>query len=192
MSSVCYICLKRLFIYFWLCCLCCCADFYLVTAKLLIAVASLWSTGSKGAWGLVVMACGLRIFGSWALEHRLSSCGTGAYLLCGMWDFLRLGIKLMFPALSGRSLPLNYRGSLVDICFLFLYFTNWSFVAILVLADKLICALKKKKKFTYGCVGLLCCGSFSPVEASRGYLLSCGVPVSHCGGFFYCRAQAEY
>ena len=114
MSSVCYICLKRLFIYFWLCCLCCCADFYLVTAKLLIAVASLWSTGSKGAWGLVVMACGLRIFGSWALEHRLSSCGTGAYLLCGMWDFLRLGIKLMFPALSGRSLPLNYRGSLVD------------------------------------------------------------------------------
>ena len=40
--------------------------------------------------------------GSWALEHRLKSCGTQAYLFCGMWDLSRSRIKLMSPALAGR------------------------------------------------------------------------------------------
>ena len=38
----------------------------------------LWSTGSKHA--------GFSSCGSWALERRLSSCGTRAYLLRSMWD----------------------------------------------------------------------------------------------------------
>ena len=39
--------------------------------------------------------------GSWALEHRLNSCGARAYLLRGMWDFPGPGIKLVSPALAG-------------------------------------------------------------------------------------------
>ena len=30
---------------------------------------------------------------SWVLEHRLSSCGTQAWLQCSMWGFPRPGIK---------------------------------------------------------------------------------------------------
>ena len=36
------------------------------------------------------------------VEHRFSSCGTRAYLLCGMWDLFRPGIKPVSPALAGR------------------------------------------------------------------------------------------
>ena len=46
---------------------------------LLIAVTSLcWGARALGAWASVVAACGLSSFGSWALEHRLSSCSTRA------------------------------------------------------------------------------------------------------------------
>ena len=34
--------------------------------------------------------------------HRLSSCGSQAQLLCGMWDFPRPGLEPMSPALAGR------------------------------------------------------------------------------------------
>ena len=36
--------------------------------------------------------------------HRLSSCGSRAELLCGMWDLPRLGLEPVSPALAGRSL----------------------------------------------------------------------------------------
>ena len=39
---------------------------------------------------------------SWALEHRLSSWGTWAQLLCSMWDLPRPGIEPMSPALASR------------------------------------------------------------------------------------------
>ena len=55
-----------------------------------------------GAQTSVVVACGLRSCGSQALERRLSSCGTRAQLLCGMWDPPRPGIELTSPALAGR------------------------------------------------------------------------------------------
>ena len=41
--------------------------------------------------------------GSWALEHRHSSCIAQA-LLCGMWDLPGLGMKPVSPALAGRFL----------------------------------------------------------------------------------------
>ena len=40
--------------------------------------------------------------GSRPLEHRLSSCGTRAQLLCGMWDLPGPGIEPVSPALTGR------------------------------------------------------------------------------------------
>ena len=45
--------------------------------RLLIAVASpVAEPGLSGAAGSVVGACGLSSRGSWALEHKLTSCGT--------------------------------------------------------------------------------------------------------------------
>ena len=34
--------------------------------------------------------------------HRLSSCGSRAQLLCGMWDLPRPGLEPVSPALAGR------------------------------------------------------------------------------------------
>ena len=42
--------------------------------------------------------------GSWALERRLSSCGTRNLLLCGMWDLPGPGIEPVPPALAGGFL----------------------------------------------------------------------------------------
>ena len=50
------------------------------------------------------MACGLSSCASWALEHRLSSCGTRASLLHGMWDLPGPGLEPMSPALAGGFL----------------------------------------------------------------------------------------
>ena len=49
----------------------------------------LWSTGSRRA--------GFSSCGSWALESRLSSCGTQAYLLRGMWDLPGPGLEPIVP-----------------------------------------------------------------------------------------------
>ena len=62
-----------------------------------------------GAWAL-----GLKGFGrcgSWALGHRLSSCGTQVSLLRGMWDPPGAVIKPASSALVGGSLPLSHQGS---------------------------------------------------------------------------------
>ena len=37
----------------------------------------------------------------WALEHRLSSCGSRAWLLPGMWDHPGSGVEPVSPALAG-------------------------------------------------------------------------------------------
>ena len=52
----------------------------------------------------VVVAGGSGSCGSWALEHRLSSCGAQAQLLLGMWDLPRPGIEPVSPALAGGFL----------------------------------------------------------------------------------------
>ena len=43
-----------------------------------------------GAWASVAVACGL------------SSCGSQAQLLCGMWDLPRPGLEPVSPALAGE------------------------------------------------------------------------------------------
>ena len=57
-----------------------------------------------GMWASVVVARGLSSCGSWALEHRLSSCGALAQLLRGMWDLPGPGIEPVSPALAGGFL----------------------------------------------------------------------------------------
>ena len=63
----------------------------------------MWSTGSRHG-ASVVVARGLSSCGSEALERRLSSCGTWAYLLFGMWDLPQPGLEPMSPALAGEFL----------------------------------------------------------------------------------------
>ena len=52
--------------------------------------------------------------GLWALEHRLRSCGTWAYLLDGMWDFSSQMWNQMrkHPHWQVDSYPLHHQGSL--------------------------------------------------------------------------------
>ena len=54
------------------------------------------NTGSRHAG---FSSCGLR-----ALERRLSSCSTRAYLLCGVWDLPGPGLKPVSPASAGGFL----------------------------------------------------------------------------------------
>ena len=56
----------------------------------------LWSTGSRRV--------GFSSCGSWALEHRLSSCEAWALLLRGMWDLPGPGLEPVSPALAGGFL----------------------------------------------------------------------------------------
>ena len=55
-------------------------------------------------WASVVAAHGFGSCGSRSLESRLSSCGSRALLLRGMWDLPRQGIEPVSPALAGGFL----------------------------------------------------------------------------------------
>ena len=64
---------------------------------------------SCGEWGPLFIAVRgpLTIAASLAAEQRLqtlrlSSCGSRAQLLCGMWDLPRPGLEPVSPAFSGR------------------------------------------------------------------------------------------
>ena len=50
---------------------------------------------------------GFSCCGAWALEHRLSSCGVWAWLLCGIWDPPGPGIE---PMWTGRPGVLRFMG----------------------------------------------------------------------------------
>ena len=56
---------------------------------------------APGTWASAVVACGLSSCGLRAPEHRLSSCGAQAQLLCVMWDLPGPGLEPMSPALAG-------------------------------------------------------------------------------------------
>ena len=62
----------------------------------LVAEHGLW-----GARASVVAAHSSVVCTSWALQHRLSSCGPQAKLPCGMWDLPGAGIEPMTPTLAG-------------------------------------------------------------------------------------------
>ena len=65
----------------------------------------LWRVGATFCCGARASHCGgFSCCGSWTLEHRLSSCGAQAYLLCGMWDLPRPGLEPVSPALAGGFL----------------------------------------------------------------------------------------
>ena len=71
--------------------------------RLVIMVASL--VVEHRLWGMpapVVVTCGLSSCGFQALEPRLDSCGSWAYLLQGTWDLPRSGVEPVSPALVGR------------------------------------------------------------------------------------------
>ena len=89
----------------------CCLGLSLVSASegyflfavrgLLLAMTSLVSEHELQSVWAEAVACGLGSCGSWALEHRLNSCGAQAQLLLSMWDLSRSGIEPMSPALAG-------------------------------------------------------------------------------------------
>ena len=72
------------------------------------AVATHWlsscGTRALGCVASVVVAHGLSSCDLWALVRRLSSCGSWAQFLCGMWGPPRPGIEPMSSALAGRFL----------------------------------------------------------------------------------------
>ena len=55
-------------------------------------------------WLLLLWSTGSRHMGSVVVTHGLSSCGSRAYLLRGMWDLPEPGLEPMSPALAGRFL----------------------------------------------------------------------------------------
>ena len=76
-------------------------------------------------WLLLLQSMGSRCAGfsscgSRALEHRLSSCGAWAQLLCIMWDLPGPGIEPVSPVLAGRFLttvpPGKSHKSLLYVC----------------------------------------------------------------------------
>ena len=74
---------------------------------LFIVVCGLLVTSGRGAQALGVQALGVvarrfRSCGSWALEHRVSSCGVQAEMPRGMWDLPDPGEEPMSPALAGE------------------------------------------------------------------------------------------
>ena len=95
-----------LFIYFWLC-------WVFVSVRGLSPVAESGGHSSSRCAGLspsrplLLRSTGSRRAGSVVVAHglqtrRLSSCGSQAQLLRGMWDLPRPGLEPVSPALAGR------------------------------------------------------------------------------------------
>ena len=80
--------------------------FILAVLGLRFCAGAFSSCGKRGP--LFVAVCGpLTVVASLVAEHRLqtrriSSCGSQAQLLRGMWDLPRPGLEPVFPALAGR------------------------------------------------------------------------------------------
>ena len=97
--------------YFWLC-------------RVFVAARGLSLVVARGGF----FCCGARALGragfsscrSRALEHRLSSCGTQASSLRGMWDLPGPGLETVSPALAGGFLITAPPGK--SLYFLFLKF----------------------------------------------------------------------
>ena len=86
---------------------CCTHGLSLVAASR--GYSSLWCAGFSLRWLLLLQSTGSRrtgfsSCGSPTLECRLSSCGSRAQLLCGMWHLPRPGLEPVSPALAGGFL----------------------------------------------------------------------------------------
>ena len=107
LSRVCTSSLKKKKFYFWLCWV------FIAVFSLSLAVAS----GGYSGWGSKTSHCS--VFSLWskgckahkiqcgsrALEHRLSSCGTWAELLCGLGDFSSQTRDRTCVPCVGRQIP---------------------------------------------------------------------------------------
>ena len=88
------------------------------------------SCGERGPLFIAVRGP-LTIAGCLVAEHRLqsrrlSSCGSWAQLLRGMWDLPRSGLEPVSPALAGRfstTAPPGKRLSYLNLCSLLLFVT---------------------------------------------------------------------
>ena len=83
-----------LYFYFWLC-------------RVFVSVRGLSPVAASGGHSSSRCTGPFTIAASPVVEHRLqthrlSSCGSRAQLLCGMWDPPRPGLEPMSPALAGR------------------------------------------------------------------------------------------
>ena len=112
-----------LFIYFWLC-------WVFVCVRGLSPVAasgghsSSWCAGLSLSRPLLSQSTSSRRAGSVVVAHGLSSCGSQAQLLRGMWDLPRPGLEPMSPASAGRlsttappGKPLNVSHPTTKACF---------------------------------------------------------------------------
>ena len=87
--------------------LCCCVPLSLVAAR--GGHPSFQCAGFSLRWPLLLRSTGSRCVGfsscgSRSLEHKLSSCGTRAQLLHGMWDLPGPGLEPVSPASAGGFL----------------------------------------------------------------------------------------
>ena len=85
--------------------LCCCTGFSLVVVSR--GYSLLQCVGFLLWWSLLLWSTGCRSEGfsrcsTWALQHRLNSCGARAYLIPSIWDLPGPGMETVSPALSGR------------------------------------------------------------------------------------------
>ena len=93
--------LKLIYFYFWLC-------WVFVSVRGLSPVAASGGHPSLRCAGLslsrpfLLRSTGSRRAGSVVVAHGLSSCGSRAQLLHGMWDLPRPGLEPVSPALAGR------------------------------------------------------------------------------------------
>ena len=100
----------------------CCAGFSLVAASrgCSLAVCAGFSLQGFSCGAQSLGHSGFRSCTSWALEHRLSSCGAQASLSQGMWDLPGSGIDLMSLALANRFLTTEPPGKPWSAYFFFL------------------------------------------------------------------------
>ena len=83
----------------------CCEGFSPVAASrgyslvVVLPIAVTYLVAEHGPWSVGFSSCS-----SWALRHRLHSCGTQAQLLRGIWDLPGSGIEPTSPALAGGFL----------------------------------------------------------------------------------------
>ena len=88
-----------------------------VVCGFLTAVAPLVAELELQARGLQQLCHEGHSCSSWALEHRLNSCGTKGQWLHGMWDLPRSEVKPMSLSLAGRLFIIEPSGRPLKCCF---------------------------------------------------------------------------
>ena len=112
---------------------------FVVVCGLLIAVACCGAR-APSVRASVVVARGLSS-GSWALEHRLSSCGAWAQLLHDMWDLPRPGLEPVSPALAGGFLTTVPQGKPHVIIFCHISISSVTLVQATTCCNKHLCTI---------------------------------------------------